>query len=566
MKGLVKEITELIDRLLFFEAMEKIEGVKSLSLDLINLYSACLEGTLQYEKASALHEKYNFPNKDSRMAKVSERLLRKEMQTERYHALMEHNLKFSSLKNWRPQAVDYTAFSDEQITDSINITFDAELVFELLQRSVSGRKYDQINTMLNVLIHRGYFTTGMAETYCLIYINDQNFNGLLKFIEKSTYIEWIDPKIFEQAKNEALIRSGNRIKALSDSKIQEKVKNYDNRLRAAASKSDRNEQLKILKEAENAGYNSSSVLRAKLSLFAKDNIDVIRDAELYIKNSGTDQLYVPLIRAYETRGLYDKAYELVRSWKKQLKEINNFDPSDYKKNLEGAVNASLRAPNNASNDRRPHVFIVGLPRSGTTIAEKLVYSTGKYISLGESTALWRFFDLYGYPTTVKSIVMLRDFFLSENNIPEQSVFVDKCTINYQIAPYLRKIFPECKIIYCTKDQKINAWSLYKASLSGPNLDYVNSKTEIERCIKYEREIMEYYVNLDQSIFVLKNETLINNTCETLASLSEWLGHEVSFDDATDYTTYTHSMGQLEKLRTNVDKSYRNYRQYWSYLS
>ena len=110
------------------------------------------------------------------------------------------------------------------------------------------------------------------------------------------------------------------------------------------------------------------------------------------------------------------------------------------------------------------IFIVGMPRSGTTLIESIIASAPDTISGGE---LISFYDLIKaslendqdsvFHEDPGTIYEDRIKFIRQDN----KFFIDKLPGNYQSIGYINYIFPKAKIIYVRRDPWDNAISLFK---------------------------------------------------------------------------------------------------------
>ena len=126
-----------------------------------------------------------------------------------------------------------------------------------------------------------------------------------------------------------------------------------------------------------------------------------------------------------------------------------------------------------SHSIRP-IFIVGMPRSGTTLTEQILSSHSSVVGAGE---LGFINDIAKeavkltntpYPQCAKKLnteqsVKLRNLYLSKVdklfNISDY--FVDKNPLNYNSVGFIATIFPEAKFIFCQRNAMDNCISIFK---------------------------------------------------------------------------------------------------------
>ena len=128
------------------------------------------------------------------------------------------------------------------------------------------------------------------------------------------------------------------------------------------------------------------------------------------------------------------------------------------------------------------VFVVGLPRSGTTLVEQIIAShpqacAGGELTLGpevEHACRQRLgigpaepLPSPTDPTLRAALERARERYLDglfERGLDARWV-VDKLPANARIAGFLRLLFPDAPIIHCQRDPRALAWSLYTANFA-----------------------------------------------------------------------------------------------------
>ena len=129
----------------------------------------------------------------------------------------------------------------------------------------------------------------------------------------------------------------------------------------------------------------------------------------------------------------------------------------------------------------------------------------------------------------------------------------------------------CRAFFCewddrSKEEQINAWSLYKSRFAGESYSYTNDQNDIEFIIKSERHLLDQYRRIYPDMLVLENELLVLDREKTLNTLERYIEGTINFEASKDYIAKTMSAGQLSSIRRKLDTSYRFYSQYWPYLA
>lgn len=166
------------------------------------------------------------------------------------------------------------------------------------------------------------------------------------------------------------------------------------------------------------------------------------------------------------------------------KEIGKVDFSEAYK----IVSADLASTSPPSASEQPRViFIVGMPRSGSTLYEQILHAHKHTLALGECEYLARTLTANGFTLTqgTKAIddslarKIRSDYLAMARDEGDARVLVDKTLDNYlRLGPILRA-FPDARVIYCRRDPFSTCMSNYFLAFSG-KLDFAYSLETLGR--------------------------------------------------------------------------------------
>ncbi len=122
------------------------------------------------------------------------------------------------------------------------------------------------------------------------------------------------------------------------------------------------------------------------------------------------------------------------------------------------------------------IFVVGLPRSGSTLVEQILSCHDQVRAVGEVNALDRaikpFLDdflLHPGEAKLEEIApRIRASYLAEMSAGggAETAFTDKMPINFRWAGFIAAAFPEARIVVVERDPKAVMWSNFKTHFSG----------------------------------------------------------------------------------------------------
>mmetsp|Transcript_16080 Transcript_16080/g.19139 ORF Transcript_16080/g.19139 Transcript_16080/m.19139 type:complete len:174 (+) Transcript_16080:103-624(+) len=123
------------------------------------------------------------------------------------------------------------------------------------------------------------------------------------------------------------------------------------------------------------------------------------------------------------------------------------------------------------------IFVVGLPRSGSTLTEQILDSHSRVTGIGEDSRFSAYFGEKVFPRLIRagndiaqfqkiineeSIKALNENLGSVFNVNNASIVVDKLLSNYIKIGLIHMLLPHAKVIHTFKKQTIDAkFSLFK---------------------------------------------------------------------------------------------------------
>jgi len=186
------------------------------------------------------------------------------------------------------------------------------------------------------------------------------------------------------------------------------------------------------------------------------------------------------------------------------------------------------------------VFIVGMPRSGTTLAEQILSAHPRVAAAGELDHFsLSVRDLPGlldksdpYPDCVTGLsaaeidLLARAYLkgLAETADGAERV-TNKLPFNFLRLGLIALMFPRARIIHCTRDPLDTCLSIYLHNFAA-HQRWAADLEDLAAYYRAYREIMHHWrTHLPLEIFQLSHETLVDAPEETIAALLAFLGLE-----------------------------------------
>lgn len=150
-------------------------------------------------------------------------------------------------------------------------------------------------------------------------------------------------------------------------------------------------------------------------------------------------------------------------------------PSNVRHLTQLVEHRSAERPNAAFATPAP-VFLIGFPRSGTTLLEQILASHSQITCLGETNYLFdalavvlREGDVFARIDALRAneIETVRQGYarIVQRDHPGAGLIVDKHPLHITLLPLINKIFPDAKIIFALRDPRDAVLSCYQQSFS-----------------------------------------------------------------------------------------------------
>ena len=179
--------------------------------------------------------------------------------------------------------------------------------------------------------------------------------------------------------------------------------------------------------------------------------------------------------------------------------------------------------------KRIPIFILGMPRSGTTLVEQIISNHSQVYGAGELPFMDQFARELGLHDKILSatdILNLRHAYAKEiekMRAPEPLV-TDKMPHNFLHLGLIVKAFPEAKIIHVIRDPAATCWSNFKHYFPNKELGYsCDLRDTVEYYQMYQGQMEFWETMFEKKIYHLNYELLTNEQEKVTRKLIETLG-------------------------------------------
>lgn len=236
-----------------------------------------------------------------------------------------------------------------------------------------------------------------------------------------------------------------------------------------------------------------------------------------------------LAKAYDDVGDCARAATLLREANAVARSLSPWSREGW----QAVIAAQLAAPTprvtaSVACDCTP-VFVVGLPRTGTTLVAELlgrhpdVRNRGELPMLGYIASRLRQSGHAQDPIALRDAAELYLAHLRQDDAPARW-YVDKDPLNFRYLDTVAALFPQARVVYCRRDRRDTALSIWSQMFGNPEYGFACDFADIALvAADCERLMAHWQRKLPLAIHVLDYEHLAAQPQEALDALGAFVG-------------------------------------------
>ena len=289
------------------------------------------------------------------------------------------------------------------------------------------------------------------------------------------------------------------------------------------------------------------------------------------------KLTFALAKMYDDIGKLDQAFihlsEANALRKKFLKYSINEDVEFFTRLKETQPHFLINTNQRIKNPVGPKpIFILGMPRSGTTLVEQIIASHSEVFGAGELDYVKKFGKKLSEEPISINIEAISEFrqkyLLKLTNLSYGKHFViDKMPQNFRFIPLICTAFPEAKIIHVQRNAAATCWSNYKQYFSAAGLGYSYDLKDVVSYYGLYSDLMKSWkLEYGDKIYNLNYEKLTTDQEGETRKLIDLLG--LDWDEAclsphkNKRSVKTASQRQVrQKIYQGSSEAWRKYEPY-----
>lgn len=316
-------------------------------------------------------------------------------------------------------------------------------------------------------------------------------------------------------------------------------------------------------------------------------IERIRGAQSALPKETMEQVYLgyALFKELDDIGETEQAWTALQGAMSTMRHRIEYDPAREERGLsvlEEIVDATFVGGDRVENTDQVPVFIVGMPRTGTTVLDRILSNHSRVASAGElnvfsRTLSWVADHFYDVPAGEHLIQKVRDadfarvgsMYLQRTagRYLDKTHLIDKNPANIFNAGFIAKALPQARIICLLRNPMDTCFSNLKELFSGNAYGYSYDLGELaDHYVRFRRLVKHWQTVLPSQFRAIEYEELVADPLRISEEVMRFCG--IPFEpeciditrNATPVSTASSSQVRQAINRRGVD-AWRRYEQY-----
>jgi len=318
-------------------------------------------------------------------------------------------------------------------------------------------------------------------------------------------------------------------------------------------------------------YVSAKKITYKDEIFLKLKNFVEKEKNPEVQNF---KMYYALSKSYFDLDNYElgfKYLELASNFKLNEIEYSFKKQSRNFKKIKKYFSENIKIPSILNDFNSIPIFILGMPRSGTSLIEQIVSNHSYVYGGGELDILpltienskWKNND--NFSDTIK--IVRNEYLTKINKLSKKNFITDKLPGNFKWIGFIINAIPESKILHLERNPMAICWSIYKSYFNNPDMAFTYKQEYIAEFYILYKDLMNFwkkkypnkFINIVYEEFVEDYENNIKKIFQKLEL--NWENHLLEFYK-NNKPVETSSFQQVrKKIYKNSSEEWKKYKEF-----
>lgn len=248
-----------------------------------------------------------------------------------------------------------------------------------------------------------------------------------------------------------------------------------------------------------------------------------------------------LAKELEDLGDNDRSFSVLSEAATLKRGTIDYDAAAERASIDGVratFTAEVMREESAGHDEAGAIFIVGMPRTGTTLLERMlgrhsdVKPAGELLDFGQLLAAAARACMHANPgkTLLEASTMIdfaalgRAYMASAREAASGSrVFIDKMPVNYIYCGLIRKALPKARLVHLVRDPMDSCYAVYKTLFNQAYYFSYDLDELAAYYASYHRMMRHWHEVMPGEILDVPYEQLVADTEDQARRVLEWCG-------------------------------------------
>jgi len=232
--------------------------------------------------------------------------------------------------------------------------------------------------------------------------------------------------------------------------------------------------------------------------------------------------------------------------------------AEYFNDIKVKYNNIDKLSNSTLNTDFQPIFILGMPRSGTSLMEQIISAHSQVFGAGERGSLQMIVENNNYPEEIslydtdKLNQLANNYYksISEGSQDYINIITDKLPHNFLYIGLIKQLFSDAKIIHIQRDKLDNCLSIYSKLFSG-ELPWSYDWNDVQEYYDLYYDLMKYWNNKYDDIYNIKYEDLVNSPDKYIREILNYCSLDYE-EDCINFTKNKRAVFTASALEVRKD--------------